>query len=192
VRPASLSPEPLRVVLIGPESTGKTRLAAALAERYGVPWAPEFAREYAEATTTPLTFADVEPIGRCQRAGEDAAIERTREAGARFVLLDTDLVSTIVYGRHYYGRCPQWIERAARERRGELYLLHHVDVDWVADGQKRAQPERREELFVLFRDTLRELGARTADVLGSWEERERRAIGAIDELVTAKGGRGRG
>ena len=152
---------PARVVLIGPECTGKTWLAGELAARYGVPAAPEHAREYAERRGAALTYADVDPISRGQQAGEDAAIARAEAAGAPLVVLDTDLVSTMVYSRHYYGDCPPGIEEAARRRLGDLYLLHHVDVEWVPDGHQREQPERREELFARFRDTLAGLG-RTA------------------------------
>ena len=151
---------PARVVLIGPECTGKTWLAGELATRYGVPWAPEHAREYVERRGAALTYADVDPIGRGQQAGEDAAIARAEAEGAPLVVLDTDLVSTMVYSRHYYGDCPAWIEEAARRRLGDLYLLHHVDVEWVPDGHQREQPERRVELFARFRQSAR--GARRA------------------------------
>jgi NadR type nicotinamide-nucleotide adenylyltransferase len=174
---------PLRVVLIGPESTGKTRLAGDLAERYGVPWAPEHARAYVEAGKGPLGLADVDSIGRGQKAGEDAILAQAERLGVPLVILDTDLVSTMVYSHHYYGDCPKWIERDARARRGDLYLLHHVDVDWVADGHQRAEPERRRELFALFEATLAGLGAPTAAVRGSWDERRRRAIESVDRLL---------
>ena len=124
-------------------------------------------------------------------AGEDAAAERARADHAPLLILDTDLVSTAVYSRHYYGACPDWIPPAARARRGDLYLLHHVDVEWVADGHQREQPQRRTELFALFRETLRELGASVADIEGGWDERRRRAIRAVDPLVAGSGGRKR-
>lgn len=177
---------PARAVLIGPECTGKTWLAGELATRYGVPAAPEHAREYVDRHGAALTYGDVDPIGRGQQAGEDAAIARAEVEGAALVVLDTDLVSTMVYSRHYYGDCPVWIEAVAGRRLGDLYLLHHVDVEWVSDGRQREQPERREELLTRFRDTLAGLAARVADVAGSWDERRLRAVSALDSLLSER------
>ena len=178
------SPEqPLRVVLLGPESTGKTRLAGDLAERYGVPWSPEYARAYVEIGNEPLVFADVDAIGQGQKAGEDAAVAEAERMGVPLVILDTDLVSTVVYSRHYYGDCPEWIEQEAERRLGDLYLLHHVDVAWVADSSQREQPERRQELFDRFRATLDQLGAEVDEVRGTWPERTRHAVESVDRLL---------
>jgi NadR type nicotinamide-nucleotide adenylyltransferase len=177
---------PARAVLIGPECTGKTWLAGELSARYRVPWAPEHAREYVERHGSSLEYADVEPIGRGQQAGEDAAIARAVAAGAPLVVLDTDLVSTMVYSRHYYGDCPRWIEEEAARRRADLYLLHHADVAWVADGHQREQPGRRHELFARFQASLGALGARVADVAGAWDERRDRAVAALDALLARR------
>ena len=174
---------PLRVVLIGPESTGKTWLAGELATHYAVPWSPEHAREYVESVDGPVGYADVDAIGRGQKNGEDAVIARASLRGAPLVVLDTDLLSTMVYSRHYYGECPEWIAREARARLGDLYLLHHIDVDWIPDGHQREQPQRREELFERFRAVLQDLGAGVCDVRGGWDERKHRAIDGIDRLL---------
>jgi NadR type nicotinamide-nucleotide adenylyltransferase len=169
----------LHVVVTGSECTGKTTLARELAARFGTSWSPEYAREYAEARGGGLSVADVEAIARGQMAREDEAARRAR----RFVVHDTDLVSTVVYSRHYYGTCPEWIEQAARERRAALYLLLRPDVPWVLDPA-RDRGERREEMHTLFVAGLRDLGAPFAEIGGSFQERGARALAAIHGLVS--------
>ena len=173
---------PWRVALVGGESTGKTTLAAALAAELDAPWVPEYAREYAAAVGRPLTAADVEPVERGQLALQDAAAPRA----SGVVVLDTDLVSTVVYARHYYGRCPRWIEQAARDRRADLYLLLHPDVPWVADPQ-RDQPRARAALHARFEATLAALELPlVVHVAGTWPERARTARAAIARLLASR------
>jgi NadR type nicotinamide-nucleotide adenylyltransferase len=175
---------PLRVVLTGPESTGKTTLARELAAHYRAGFCPEFARDYLERKQRPLTAEDVEPIARGQRAAEDMA---ARSAGCGLLVLDTDLVSTVAYARHYYRACPPWIEQAARQRRAHLYLLSHPDVPWISDGWHRDQPESRDAVLRAFETALAEVEARRVDVAGGWTERRRRAVVAIDGLLQENG-----
>jgi len=167
-----------RIVLTGSESTGKTELARALAAHYRTAWAGEYVRDYLDAKGSALDAGDVEPIARGQMAREDSALSASPR---EFVILDTDLFSTVIYACHYYGSCPEWIERAARERRADLYLLLDVDAPWTPDPQ-RDRGERREEMHALFRDALEAAGARVVVIRGGWEERRARAIEAIDAL----------
>jgi NadR type nicotinamide-nucleotide adenylyltransferase len=168
-----------RVVLTGSESTGKTELARALAAHYGTVWAGEYVRDYLDAKGSALGAEDVEAIARGQMAREDDAAARA----AGLVILDTDLLSTVIYACHYYGSCPEWIERAARERRADLYLLLDVDAPWTPDPQ-RDRGGRRAEMHALFRDALEAAGARVVVIRGGWEERKARAIEAIDALLS--------
>jgi NadR type nicotinamide-nucleotide adenylyltransferase len=170
---------PFRVVLTGSECTGKTTLARTLARRFRAPWSGEYVRAYAEALERPLAPGDVPAIARGQVAGEEVAIARA----GRLALHDTDLLSTVVYSRHYFGRCPPEIEQQARERRADLYLLHHPDVDWIADGALRDRPHARAEIHDLFAAALRDLGARVVDVCGSWEERTANAVRAVEACL---------
>lgn len=173
-----------RIVLTGPECSGKTTLAAALARRFRAPWLPEAARAYAEEVKRELTAADAERIAQRTIDADDAALA----AHPPLLLLDTDLISTVVYVRHYYGPCPAWIEEAARTRRGDLYLLCAPDLPWTADGV-RDRPAARRELYESFEGALREFDCVTADVAGTGLVRERAALAAVTALVSAGGGR---
>jgi nicotinamide riboside kinase len=121
----------------------------------------------------------VEPIARGQIEATDAAAR----ASDRLLVQDTDLVSTVVYSRHYYGDCPAWVEAAARERLGQLYLLLHPDVPWLPDPQ-RDRGDRRAELHALFSAALERMGARVIDVRGTWPERARAAHAAVLGLLS--------
>jgi len=154
-----LAPLRLRVCLIGPECTGKTTLAAQLSAHFGVPWVPEFAREYAERVARELTADDVEPIARGQMALEDAA------PNEGLVILDTDLISTVVYARHYYGRCPEWIETAAKARKADLYLLTDIDLPWIPDSL-RDSAAPRDAFYGEFAQTLKNYNANVGPITG--------------------------
>lgn len=168
----------IRVCLTGPECTGKTALAQRLAEELRTEWAPEASRIYAERKCAPLTADDVGPIAHEHIALADAAAERARAREADILVLDTDLLSTVVYARHYYGAAPRWVERAERERRADLYLLCDVDVPWVADGV-RDRPDAREEMFALFERALVRRHAQYVRVRGGWDARWAAARDAV-------------
>jgi NadR type nicotinamide-nucleotide adenylyltransferase len=175
--PATGVARPFVVVVTGSESTGKTTLARDLAQHFGTIWVPEFARTYVDrqlAIGETLDVSDIEPIAR----GEIAAMDRAIPAATSLIVLDTDLVSTTVYARHYYGYCPAWIDEAARDRRGDLYLLCDIDVPWVPAPQ-RDRPHHRAEIHGLFVDALAALGANTVTIRGSWSERWDRAVDAV-------------
>jgi NadR type nicotinamide-nucleotide adenylyltransferase len=174
---------PATVVLTGAECTGKTTLARRLAERFETGWVEEEARLYAARVGRDLTAADVEPIAR----GHLAAVAVARERPGRLLVLDTDLVSTVVYAEHYYGSCPAWIREAAAKGRADLYLLNLPDVPWVAEPRQRAVADPRTEQHARFRELLAEIGAEVVEISGDWGERGRRAVAAIAD----RGGSGR-
>ena len=167
----------IRVVLTGSESTGKTTLAAALARHYHAELVPEFVRGFAERKGAPIDFQDHGPIARGQMALEDEHLARA----TRLLVQDTDLLSTVVYCRHYFGHCPAWIEAAAAERRPHLYLLCEIDLPWVPDGV-RDRGDRREEMQSLFAAAVRASGAPFVEIRGSEAQRLHRAREAIDAI----------
>lgn len=140
-------------------------LAAALSAELKAPWLPEAARGYAEERLLEghaLSAADIEPIAFRTLEAEDALLA----FAPSLIVCDTDLLSTVVYARYYYGRCPDWIEREAMARRADLYLLCRTDLPWEADGV-RDQPVSREALLRLFRTVLAEFGCTVTEITGT-------------------------
>ena len=170
---------PLIVVVTGSECTGKTTLANELAEHFAAPCSTEYVRDYLDRKGMLLDASDVESIANGQVKVEDAAIA----AATGLVIKDTDLVSTVVYSRHYYAGCPAWVDDAARERLGNLYLLLHPDVPWIADGMQRDRPEQRACLHERFRDTLAGFNARVVEIAGDWDVRRTQAIATVTPLL---------
>ena len=170
----------IRVAVVGSECTGKTTLAAALAAHYETAWVPEFARQFVIDKGAAPDYEDVEAIARGQIALED---EKADEA-SRLLIEDTDLFSTVLYSRHYYGDCPQWIEAALEKRAADLYLLADIDIPWVPDGEQRDRSDRREEMHELFRCALVDCRLTFAEIRGSRGERLEAAVSLIDRLVS--------
>jgi len=172
-----------RIVVTGSECTGKTSLALFLGQRLHVPTVPEYARAYAERVGRPLGPQDVEPIARGQMDIEDDLLR----TGVPMVVLDTDLVSTVVYAEHYYGSAAPWIVAEAERRLGDLYLLCDIDLPWVPDGV-RDQPHLRPQIHELFRERLARWNANVAIVRGSGDARGASALAAVARWRSARAG----
>lgn len=165
-----------RVVVTGSECTGKTTLAQAIARRLGAPYVAEPSRAYAEARGGVLSAADVEPIARATILAQ----QQVQGTGAEAIVLDTDLVSTMVYAQAYYGSCPAWIEAECRDDMGDLYLLCVPDIPWVADGVRdRPLASERAAMHEAFARALRDLGARTVLIEGTGTARTDGALAVV-------------
>lgn len=171
----------MRIVVTGPESTGKSTLALALGDRLRAPVVPEAARLYVEShAERPLTADDVAPIATLAIKLDDQA---SAAAPVRLVF-DTDLISTVVYARHYYGAAPAWVEAEAHARRGQLYLLCANDLPWTPDGV-RDRPQARDALLRDFGDALCEFDCTAEWVDGTGEARIASALRALERHSVA-------
>jgi NadR type nicotinamide-nucleotide adenylyltransferase len=173
-----------RVVVHGPESTGKTVLAERLAKHFGTVWVPEFARGYVDAKGVPAsgplcTYEDIEEVAKGQLASED----RLAREAHKVLICDTDLLATRIFSEEFFGRCPERVARTSRERRYDLYLLTSADVPFVEDAQREAARWKRAEFNARFRQRLEEKGARFVEIAGGWKERFQTARRAVEAVL---------
>ena len=171
-----------RIVVTGSECTGKTTLAEALAHRLQTVWVPEYLRLWVEEQGRAPAADDVTAIARGQIVLEDSLMPQARGS----IVLDCDLLSTLVYSRHYFGACPAWVEQALLDRRPDLYLLCDIDVPWVPDGDQRDRGDRREEMHELFRQALERYRLDFVDIRGPHEERLHSAVEAIEKRFESR------
>lgn len=179
----SKSDKPLKIVLFGPESTGKTMLSSDLAKHYNTTWAAEYMREYLQKKWDDqqeiCTPEDLLPIAEGQLKEERKAIQDTHKV----VFCDTNLLQLKVYSEFYYdGYCPQEIINHTKTDHYDLYLLLDVDVPWVPDDL-RDRPEHREELFKLFEKELKQNNKPYIVISGSYTHRFQKAVTAVDTLL---------
>lgn len=173
-----------RIVIFGTESTGKSTLAERLAAHFGEPWAREFAREFWDAHDGQITAADLDAIGRGQVANEETAAAQAR----RVVFCDTDLLTCTLWNDALFpGACPAWVREQAevRSRRVARYLLCDADVPFVADPQRCFSDDAaRARARNVWRDALVTRALPHVEIRGDWTERERRAIAAVEEVLS--------
>ncbi|MFM9090817.1 MAG: AAA family ATPase [Verrucomicrobiota bacterium] len=174
---------PLRVAVFGPESTGKTALAARLAAHFGEPWAPEHVREYWDRAGGRIGPADLDAIARGQLALEEAAAARAR----RVVFCDTELLTCTLWNDLLFpGACPPWLRAEAERRaRGYALYLHCVDDLPYAPDPQRCFPgaEERSRAAARWREALVSRALPRVDIKGAGPDRERRAVAAVERLL---------
>ncbi len=173
----------LKIVLFGPESTGKTTLSEQLARHYNTVWVPEYAREYLQdkwnnerKTCEPH---DLLPIAEGQMRLENALAKKA----SKLLICDTDLLETKVYSEAYYiGHCDPVLEQHALENTYDLYFLTYIDVPWEMDDL-RDKPLERARMFDYFKMTLEKYDRNFVILKGNKKTRLTTAINHIDKLL---------
>ncbi|PKA82693.1 NadR type nicotinamide-nucleotide adenylyltransferase [Ulvibacter sp. MAR_2010_11] len=184
--PAQQTSDCVKIVLFGPESTGKTTLAKDLAATFNTQWVPEYMREYLEKkwsdTKEKCTKEDLVPIAIGQMNAENEATRKVNQV----LFCDTNLLEIKVYSEYYYdGYCPPEIKNAALDNIYHFYFLTYIDTPWVFDNL-RDRPDDRSELFCIFEAELKRLGVPYFTLKGSHSERLHSAIHQIRKLLKQK------
>ncbi|WP_028694196.1 AAA family ATPase [Pseudomonas cremoricolorata] len=169
------------VVLCGPESSGKSWLSGEIQARFGGQVVGEYVRHFIDREQRDTCYADIPAIARGQLDWED----RARAAAPALLILDTHLLSNLLWSHTLFGDCPAWIEQALLARDYHLHLLLRPDgVDWVDDGQ-RCQPQlqERQRFFDASLAWLQQHHQPLQIIEGAWQQRRAAALTAVAQLL---------
>jgi NadR type nicotinamide-nucleotide adenylyltransferase len=170
-----------KVVVIGPESTGKSTLCTQLADHFGVSWVPEYARQYLLQHGAGYQYNDLLTIAKGQIALEDEYAARVKDP---VLFVDTDLYVMKVWCEFVYNKCHQWILDRIAERGYDLYFLCDIDLPWVQDGLREYPDlENRQKLYHIYKDILVNQSVPWMEISGSEEERLQKGIIATNNLL---------
>ena len=175
------SEEPIKVVILGPESTGKSTLSKKLADYYQTSSVLEYARQYLDDLGRLYEERDLIIIAKGQLQLEDECISKTN----KYLFHDTNLITIKVWAEVKYGRVDPWILESLKTRTYDFYLLMDIDIPWKPDPM-REHPEQRQELFDLHKNYLDSNALPYALISGFEERRLQNAIEAIEESSLSK------
>ncbi len=167
-----------RIVITGPESTGKTELARALSIKMNSVWIPEYARSYVENLHRHYNYDDVLLIAQYQVAQEAEYALKIRKG---ILIFDTWLIITKVWLDLVFGKCPEWITDHIRASKIDLFLVCDTDLPWIADPVRENGGEKRKELFQLYCNEIVAFGFKYEIVSGFGDERAENALTALSK-----------
>lgn len=181
-----------KIVIVGPESTGKSTLCEKLAAHYNTIWVKEYAREYLLEHGTNYTFDNLLDVAHGQLRLEEEGIAAAEKAMAAStgssqhypLFIDTDQYVMKTWCEFVFGQCHQWILNQVAERKYDLYFLGNTDAPWVKD-ELREYPdfETRNKLYHHYKDILVNQNTPWVDICGTYDERLSKAILAVDALI---------
>lgn len=175
-------PSMTRIVVTGPECTGKSTLAAQLAAHYNTTFIPEYAREYIENLNRPYTYEDVVNI-----AGQQVREENKFARKANKILFyDTYLIITKVWFDLVYKQRPDWIDEILKQRHIHLFLLCDTDIPWYPDNVRENGGAMRKKLFRMYQQEIENYGFPYAIINGKGEKRLHNGIKAVDSILNKK------
>ncbi|HMI78219.1 MAG TPA: ATP-binding protein [Ferruginibacter sp.] len=183
-----------KIVVVGPESTGKSSLCEQLAEHYHTVWVKEYAREYLLKNRTDYSFENLLDVARGQIENEELAVDRLSltekssheqrsTVNDQLLFIDTDMYVMKVWCEFVFDKCHHWILNRIVERKYDLYLLCNIDLPWVKD-ELREYPDliNRQKLYHHYKDILINQHVPWIDISGNYEERLQKAVEAVDQL----------
>jgi nicotinamide riboside kinase len=168
----------IRIVVTGPESTGKTSISDFLANHFNAVWIPEYARYYISSLRNKYDYSDIEKIARKQI--EDYHNYSDTESG--IVIFDTWLIITKIWFVEVFKRYPDWLNNAINTLRIDLYLICSPDIPWEPDIVRENGGDARLYLFDRYCEEILKLGCAYSIISGTGEARMQSALKAIEDF----------
>ena len=171
-----------RIVLYGPESTGKTTLAKELARHFSTGWVPEFARDYLQqkwdTTQTVCSLEDLPIIVKGQLDLENSLVPQAQ----RFLFCDTNVLVTQIWSQtHFEGYCAPEIMHAVDVLEYDFYLLTDIDVPWEKDDL-RDRPQQRNTMLDFFEKELIRRNLPYQKLTGPHQERFLKTVSLLEKI----------
>jgi NadR type nicotinamide-nucleotide adenylyltransferase len=189
-----------KIVIIGPESTGKSTLCKQLAVHYKTDWCPEYAREFLLKHGKKYDYDDLLTIAKGQLAIENKYVEKVNSQWSIVnkkdtsnspltthhspLFIDTGMYVMKVWCEFVFGKCHRFIHDQIRKRKYDLYLLCNTDLPWVKD-ELREYPDlkTRERLYQIYKDIMINQVVPWVEISGTNDERLQKAIDSVDLLL---------
>ena len=164
-----------KIIITGPESSGKTTLSKQISKYFKVPLVEEYARKYIQQLNRKYNESDLLKI-----AHKQYELEKEKNTP---IICDTDLITIKIWSEYRYKRCDNWILEKIKKQKQEnrTYLLCFPDIIWKKDPQ-RENPNDREELFAIYKQLLDSLEHNYYIIQG--EDRFDQCINNIKKLIT--------
>ena len=161
----------IRIAITGPESSGKTTLAHLLGEKLNATVFTEYARTYLENLQRDYVKEDLDKI--CE--GHLAQFTQSKN---EIQIVDTDFIVLKIWSEVKFGSVSKVISEATDSNYFDLHILCTPDIPWEYDPQ-REHPNKREELFQLYRMEFITSQKNFIEVSGSLDERLGKSLEAI-------------
>ena len=174
-----------KIVVIGPESTGKSTLCESLSSHFQTTWCKEYARDFLLQHGTNYSYDDLLTVAKGQLKSEDEYLEHVQSQNKSVAFIDTDMYVMKVWCEFVFGKCHPFILNEIIHRSYDGYLLCKPDLPWVKDAL-REYPDlkTRELLYHHYKDLLIHQTTPWYEVNGSDPSRTKGAIEWVDGLRT--------